>query len=71
MKWEKLENLPNEFCKGSKKMFVVKGIDVPLKFDGKPYTTDPYCVWVQLNGTLARWPHEFEPTHFCLLPETY
>lgn len=70
MKWEKLDNLPNEFCKGSKKMFVVKGIDVKLT-SGQSYTTDPYCVWVQPNGTLARWPHQFEPTHFCPLPENY
>ncbi len=67
MNWKALANLPLEFTI-KKKMFVVIGINVPLK-SGQVYTTDPYCVWVELNGTLSRWPHEFEPTHFCLLPE--
>lgn len=66
MKWQPMNELPYE-CSFNKKMFVVKGFDVNI--NGRPYTTDPYCVWVQLNGTLARWPHDFEPTHFYLLPE--
>lgn len=67
MNWKPMIDLPYECC-SNKKMFVVKGIDIPMK-SGSKYTTDPYCVWVTSGGKLARWPHEFEPTHFCLLPE--
>lgn len=34
-----------------------------------PYITDPWCGWRQADGTFARWPHPFPPTHFYELPE--
>ena len=56
--------------KGSKKMFVVIAINVSNGFTGgKPYTTDPYCVWYEKDGSFARWPHNFNPTHCYFLPE--
>lgn len=36
---------------------------------GREYITDPWCGWLTDDGTFARWPHKFEPTHFIELPE--
>lgn len=44
-------------------MFVVKAFGVR----GGTYNTDPYCVWREGKG-FARWPHEFDPTHWMPLP---
>jgi hypothetical protein len=54
-----------------REMFVAKAFDVQIKGHNYPYTSDPWCVWVEnWAGTLlfSRWPHPFPPTHFCLLP---
>lgn len=29
-----------------------------------PIETDPYYVWMNSDGSFARWPHKFPPTHF-------
>lgn len=51
-------------------MFLARAIDVCNGFtDGKPYTTDYYCVWAEPAGTFARWNHNFPPTHFRPLPD--
>lgn len=52
-------------------MFVVIALNVKNGFTlGKEYTSDPYCVWKEDDGSFARWPHHFAPTHFYLLPPT-
>lgn len=33
------------------------------------YITDPWTGWPNRNGTYARWPHPFPPTHFLTLPK--
>lgn len=53
-----------------KTMFVVKAFNVCNGFtDGKEYTSDPWCVWLEPDGSFARWPHHFKPTHWMPLPE--
>lgn len=65
MKWQPIETAP----KDGKKMFVVIGFNVCNGFTGgKPYTTDPWCVWVDDDG-FAGWPHNFGPTHWMPLPK--
>jgi hypothetical protein len=50
-------------------MFVVKAFRVRNGFTGgHEYTSDPWCVWRQEDGDFARWPHKFQPTHWCPLP---
>lgn len=70
--FKKIETLPKEL-RHSRKMFLAIAKDV-VPFDGyngAPYTTDPYCVWWEGNDQYARWPHQFPPTHFMLIPEQY
>jgi hypothetical protein len=50
------------------KMFVVIAMGVKVTESSPPYTSDPYCVWRESDGSLARWPHPFEPTHWLPLP---
>jgi len=64
--WSKIENLPDIY-KETKRMFVVIGIGIP-RGTANNYTTDPYCVWRNEDGTFERWPHDFQPTHFYELP---
>lgn len=65
-KWRPIEDLPKDM---GMKMFVAKAINVCNGFTGgKPYSSDPWCVWQELKGTFARWNHNFPPTHFLLLP---
>lgn len=76
MKWKPISTCP----KRHSPMFVVIGIDVDR--GGYTYTTDPYCVWWNTTAGVgderfpnnppthfARWPHPFEPTHWCELPD--
>jgi len=65
MNWEPISTAPKEWKPFE--MFVVIGINVKLS-TSPPYTTDPYCVWRNLDESFARWPHSFEPTHWCPLP---
>jgi len=65
--WKPISELPATYGL-TNKMFVVKAIKVSIG-DGVVYTSDPYCVWITLGGKMPRWPHEFEPTHFCELPD--
>ena len=70
MKWLTIDKL-HEHIKG-REMFVVKAFDVDLDgIRGSQYTTDPYCTWhdEQSSNKFPRWPHPFQPTHFCLLPK--
>ncbi|MND47899.1 hypothetical protein D3C80_388050 [compost metagenome] len=64
--WKPMSELPEIYGR-TNKMFVVKAFRVHV--GGAIYTSDPYCVWITLGGKMPRWPHEFEPTHFCELPE--
>lgn len=59
-----LSELPKDM---GKEMFVVIAIDVIV--GTRKYTSDPYCVWRE-GEDFIRWPHKFDPTHFCLLPKT-
>lgn len=36
--------------------------------DGTPYFSDVYHSWKNPDGTWARWPHDFPPTHHMPLP---
>ena len=49
-------------------MFVVIAMNVKPLPSSAPYTSDPYCVWREADGSFARWPHPFAPTHWCPLP---
>lgn len=67
--WLPIETAPKVFGDGAKPMFVVCAFNVRNGFTGgKPYTTDPYCVWAQKDGGYMRWPHKFSPTHWQPLP---
>lgn len=66
MEWLPIETAPKTHLPWT--MFVVIALDVTPGFGGAPYTSDPYCVWREINGKFARWPHSFEPTHWCPLP---
>jgi hypothetical protein len=50
------------------KMFVVIAMGVKVTESSPPYTSDPYCVWKDPDGSFARWPHPFQPTHWRPLP---
>ena len=65
-KWQPIETAPKE----GREMFVVRAFRVSNGFTGwREYTTDPWCVWRKDDGTFARWPHHFAPTHWMPLPE--
>lgn len=71
--WKPLDEMSTEEMRrlaSTREMFVVIGIDV--KVGVSKYTTDPYCVWVDLRGDplFIRWIHKFSPTHYMLLPST-
>lgn len=66
--WQKIEFLP-ELYNNSKRMFVVKGVGLPLG-SSRNYNTDPYCVWkTPGDNRYVRWPFDYPPTHFMELPE--
>lgn len=61
--------LPIDSAPYTKEMFVVKAFNVVNGFTGGlPYTSDPWCVWLEKDGSFARWPHNFKPTHWLKLP---
>ncbi len=61
-KWHSIETAPS-----GRKMFVAKAFDA-IPFRGaSAYESDPYCVWRD-GDSFARWPHSFQPTHWCELP---
>lgn len=70
MKWNKIENLDKEQLQATREMFIVRGFNVE-GVSVMPYTTDVYGVWLERDGSFARWPHKFAPTHFMLLPKDY
>jgi len=58
--WMPINTAPRD----TKEMFVVRAFNVVNGFTGcLPYTTDPWCVWREQDGSFARWPHNFMPTH--------
>jgi len=64
--WQPIETAPKD---GRNEMFVVIGVTAGNEFTaGRPYTSDPYCVWRASAGGFARWPHHWEPTHWMPLP---
>ena len=66
MTWQPIETAP----KDTKKMFIVIAINViPFENSFSRYTSDPWCVWRDQWGGFERWPHAFNPTHWCPLPE--
>ena len=65
--WRPIETAPKGRDPWS--MFVVIAMNIIPYQSSVPYTSDPYCVWRQADGTFARWPHYFEPTHWCPLPD--
>lgn len=63
--------LPIETAPGTgvpQTMFVTIAIGVQVTATAIPYTSDPYCVWRDPDGSFARWPHPFQPTHWYPLP---
>lgn len=70
--WKPITELP-ELYNETKRMFVVCAKVTEKSQWGASYAcigyiTDPYCVWRNKDGSYARWPHPFEPTHFYELP---
>jgi hypothetical protein len=65
MKWQPIETAPKE----TRKMFVAIAANVKIRKDYS-YTSDPYCVWKNSDGTFSRWPHEFSPTHWMPIPKS-
>jgi hypothetical protein len=60
--WQDIATAPKD---GTREMFVVKAFNVSNGFTGgKPYTSDPWCVWRESDGSFSRWPHHFQPTHW-------
>jgi len=64
LKWKSIDSAPNR----KTPMFLIKGVDVGIHDN---YTTDPYCSWIRDDGSFARWPHAFKPTHWCEIPSGY
>lgn len=53
---------------GLREMFIVRAIKKKcIPGSGYEYTSDPYCVWREKDN-YVRWPHNYAPTHFMLLP---
>lgn len=66
MEWLLIEDAPDG---STKEMFLVRAFNVMNGFTGgEYYTSDPWCVWREKDGSFARWPHHFPPTHWCRLP---
>jgi len=64
--WQPIETAPNA---EQRDMFVVRAFNVCNGFTGgRNYTSDAYCVWRDIHGGFARWPHHFAPTHWIPLP---
>lgn len=62
--WRPIEEAPV-----GKEMFVAIGVTTGNAFtNGRPYTTDAWCVWQQDKGEFRRWPHYWAPTHFMPIP---
>lgn len=62
--WQSIETAPE-----GRTMFVVRAFEVRNGHTGgRPYTSDPWCVWQDEPGKFARWPHNFAPTHWAPLP---
>lgn len=66
--WQPIETVP----KDDRTMLVVRAFNVKNRFTGGvEYTSDPWCVWVDVKGSeivFCRWPHRFPPTHWMPLP---
>lgn len=58
--WQPIESAP----KGRRKVIALVSNAGP-----NGYVTDPWTGWVEEDGSFARWPHQFPPTHWLELPE--
>ena len=64
MGWQPIETAPKAHV-----MIVVIAIRVDAG-GVRYYNSDPYCVWWGVaSGSWMRWPHQFQPTHWCPLPD--
>jgi len=63
VEWRPIETAPGP----DHAMFVVRAFEVRT-FSGVIYTSDPVCVWRNIDGSFARWKQEFQPTHWLPLP---
>ena len=59
--WKPISELPI----GKKCVALIAKVDMY----GREYITDPWFGWREQDGSFARWPHPFSPTHFYELPE--
>ena len=66
MNWQPIETAPKKREPFS--MFVVIAIETSEASPNITYTSDPYCVWRESDGSFTRWPHPFPPTHWFPLP---
>jgi hypothetical protein len=66
MSWIPIDTAPKS--RKPFEMFAVIAMNVKPLPSSAPYTSDPYCVWRDVDGSFARWPHPFAPTHWCPLP---
>jgi hypothetical protein len=66
MTWQPIDTAPKS--RKPFEMFAVIAMNVKPLLSSAPYTSDPYCVWRDVDGSFARWPHPFAPTHWCPLP---
>lgn len=55
---------PFSECTIEHKMAVFIAVDAIINAGSPPYTSDPYCGWLESDGSITRWPHKFNPTHF-------
>jgi hypothetical protein len=61
--WRDISTAPDS----DHKPFVVQAFSVRTA-GGVIYTSDPVCVWRNLDGSFARWKQDFAPTHWMPLP---
>lgn len=66
MNWQPIETAPQGHRPFP--VFVVIAIGTTEASTNITYTSDPYCVWRKSDGSFARWPHYFPPTHWLPLP---
>jgi hypothetical protein len=53
--WQDIATCP----RGDRRVVLLISVNGP-----NGYITDPWTGWMNSDGTFARWPHEFPPTHW-------
>jgi hypothetical protein len=61
--WKTIKLAPQN----TKKMFLVQAFNV-TNGPARNYTSDPVATWA-VDGKFPRWKHDFDPTHWCEIPE--